>query len=863
MTSPESSTFAETGSAPIVGRHDPATAEDGRAPNEPAGRERVFEELHDENGQIRPHWKILYDAIERMPPEEFAQRRAGAQAMIRDNGVTYNVYDETGGHARPWQLDIFPFVVGPADWKKIEAGIVQRARLANAVLADIYGAQKLIADGHLPAQLVLGHPQFLRPLCGVSPANGVYVHLYSADLARTPDGNWIVLASRADAPSGLGYALENRIVVSQTFPDQFAEMRIRRLASFFNEYRERVLSLTRTQKGRSVLLTPGPHNEAYFEHAYLAHYLGFTLVEGDDLLVRDGNVFLKSLTGLEPVSAIFRRVDSDFCDPLELRNDSALGVPGLIEAMRCGSVVIANALGGGVMESPAMDAYLPGLARAVLGEELKIPDIPTVWCGTDWGRREALTRLDRVILRNAFDARPLFSRMSSARLGKDLTSAEIAALEEQVARRGATVVTQDVAPLGLAPVFEDGKRTNRPVSLRVFAAWTPHGYVVMPGGLTRVAADAHARALSMQSGAASKDTWVATEGTVDRFSLLKDAAQPLEIRRTGEAPPSRAMDNLFWLGRYAERAENLVRILRALILRLGDESGIAHAVAQGLLAPFVQTGTPPFHENESRLPHGLRKIIYGRNGGNGLQGVLARVRQTAWSVRDRLSLDTWRAIHVLTTRDTLPEAPSGFDSAEALSYLDAMVRHAAALSGLSAENMTHGPNWVFLDLGRRVERGANLAWLVREMAAGSDGVDIERLRMMLEIADSTMTYRSRYLNVFQLAPVVDLLLLDDSNPRAAAFQITAIADNLRELPRSSPGKRNVRPLTLAADVRAELAAYGASPAGIDERATRRSLVDFTNRIEQAMWAIADEITDAYFRHAPRLRAGTLHTEARS
>jgi uncharacterized circularly permuted ATP-grasp superfamily protein/uncharacterized alpha-E superfamily protein len=829
-----------------------------------AGRNRVFEELYDENGQIRPHWKILHDALERMPPEEFAQRRAGAQAIIRDNGVTYNVYDESAGQARPWQLDIVPFVVGSADWNVIEAGIKQRAKLANATLADIYGPQRLIAEGHLPAQLVLGHPQFLRPLCGVPPAHGVYLHLYSADLARTPDGNWIVLASRTDAPSGLGYALENRIVVGQTFPDQFAEMRIRRLASFFNGYRESVLSLTHTQKGRSVLLTPGPHNEAYFEHAYLAHYLGFTLVEGDDLLVRDGNVYLKTLTGLEPVSAIFRRVDSDFSDPLELRHDSALGIPGLVEAARCGSVVIANALGGGVMESPAMDAYLPGLARAVLGEELKIPDIPTVWCGTEWGRTEALARLDRVILRNAFDARPLFSRTSSARLGRDLHAADLEVLKEQIARRGATVVAQDLVPLGLAPVLEDGQRTNRPVSLRVFAAWTPQGYIVMPGGLTRVAGNDHARALSMQSGAASKDTWVAGEGTVDRFSLLKDTAKPVDIRRKGEAPPSRAMDNLFWLGRYAERAETLVRILRALILRLGDESGIAEAMAPNLLAPFVQTGTRPAGEVPDHgialLAQGLRNIVYGRNTANGLHGVLASVRQTAWAVRDRLSLDTWRAIYVLTKRDALPETSRGFDAAEALSYLDIMVRHAAALSGLSAENMTRGPNWLFLDLGRRIERGANLAWLVREMTSASDALETERLRMALEIADSSMTYRSRYLNVFQLAPVIDLLLLDESNPRAVAYQLAAIENNLRELPREPrQGGRNAHPLELATDTRSEIGIYAASAGMPDGNGTRAGLGEFTAGLEQSLWKIADQITDAYFRHAPR-RAAAVHRE---
>ncbi len=411
-----------------------------------AKRVARYDELRDAAGAVRPAWKPLADTLSAIGSEEFARRDAAAQAMLRDNGVTYNVYDEADGQTRLWQLDIMPFVIGRSDWSAIEAGIVQRARLTDTVLRDIYGPQKLIAQGHLPPHVVLGHPQFLRPLAGLTPPGGTHVHLYSADLTRMPDGSWMVLASRADAASGIGYALENRIVVAKTFPDLFAEMEVRRLASFFSQYREHVQSLAQSRRGRAVLLTPGPHNEAYFEHAYLAHYLGLTLVEGDDLAARDGRVFLKTLTGLERVAAIFRRVDSDFCDPLELRGDSALGVPGLVDAVRSGGVVLANALGGGVMESPAMDAYLPGLCRALLGEDLKIPDIPTVWCGTEWGAKEALARLDRVVVRDAFDARPLFSRHSSARLGSELSSGDIRVLKDRIARRGATVVTQGRRP---------------------------------------------------------------------------------------------------------------------------------------------------------------------------------------------------------------------------------------------------------------------------------------------------------------------------------------------------------------------------------------------------------------------------------
>ncbi|MEI9995576.1 MAG: circularly permuted type 2 ATP-grasp protein [Rhizomicrobium sp.] len=822
-------------------------------------RSARYDELRDADGAVRPDWKPLADALGAMGTAEFARRGAAAQAMLRENGVTYNVYDDAGGQARLWQLDIVPFVIGQSDWRMIEAGVIQRAELTNAVLRDVYGPQKTIAQGHLPPHLVHGHPQFLRPLVGLEPPDGVHVHLYSADLARMPDGSWMIVASRADAPSGIGYALENRIVVGQTFPDLFSEMRVQRLASFFNAYREHVLSLGHGRRGRAVLLTPGPHNEAYFEHAYLAHYLGLTLAEGDDLAMRDGQVYLKTLMGMERVAVIFRRVDSDFCDPLELRGDSALGIPGLVEAVRSGSVVLANALGGGVMESPAMDAYLPGLARALLGENLKIPDIPTVWCGTEWGIREALARLDRVVVRDAFDARPLFSRQSSARLGSELTLADIRVLKDRISRRGATVVTQDAVPLGLAPVYRDGKLGARPVSLRVFAAWTPDGYVVMPGGLVRVAPDDHVRMLSIQSGAASKDVWVGGQGPADTFSLLNPPSRAIEIRRTGEAPPSRAMDNLFWLGRYTERAESLVRILRAVTSRLGEDPNLAVVGAERFLLPYAQASTAAIREtiagDDTKLRGELHGLLYDRKATDGLQRLLFRVRQAAWAARDRLSLDTWRTIHILT--ESVPPGRSDeFDLAQAQTTLDALVRRTAAFSGLCAENMTRGPNWLFVDLGRRVERASHLTWLVGQAAGLSADSEAGCIRMVLEIADSAMTYRSRYLNVFDVAALIDLLLLDEGNPRAVAFQLAAIERNLKELPLMTPAQRGGSALRIAGDAR--LAAAGANSlllAVSGEDGERTALGMFTAKIENAMTHVTNAITDAYFQHTLYRRTG--------
>jgi len=818
----------------------------------------AFDELRDGNGQVRTHWRAFARTLANLSPEEFERRQASARATVQDNGVTYNVYDDRSGQARPWQLDIVPFILSSADWKTIEAAVIQRAMLADLLLRDIYGAQRLIQGGVLPPHLVTGHPQFLRPLCGTKPAHDVHVHLYSADLARGPDGTWKVMASRVDAPGGLGYALENRLVVSQTFPESFGDMRVARLAAFFNAYKESILGLGASRRDRAVLLTPGPYNEAYFEHVYLSHYLGLTLVQGDDLAVRDGEVFVKTLTGLERVAAIFRRVDSDFCDPLEFRGDSALGVPGLVEAVRAGGVVLANALGGGVIESPAMDAYLPAISHALLGEELKIPDIATIWCGTEWGRKEALARMDGGILRDAFDARPMFSRNSSARLGADLSEEGRDYFIQRLKQRGASLVVQEVSPLGVAPVFEKGKFSARPVSLRVFAAWTPKGWMVMPGGLTRVAADDTMRALSMQSGASSKDAWVISAAPVDNFSLLTGGGRTLEIKRYGESAPSRAMDNLFWLGRYAERTESFVRILRAVTSRISDEPAGALEVARKLLIPFSQASDTPIEEiaDEEALTRELQLLIYSPRHSRGLQKLLSRVEQTAWSVRDRLSLDTWRTIHTLTVSEELPGLDTPFEPAGARFYLDALVRRAAALSGLAAENMTRGPNWLFMDLGRRLERAQHLAWLVRQTVAFPDDRETEHMRMLLEIADSAMTYRSRYLNVFQLVPFVDLLLLDENNPRSCAFQLAAIENHLRELPRITLAQRSDVPRTIAHEMRA--AAANAHPARLAfcESGARTGLIELTDTITSSATELSDAVADAYFQHASRIRTGS-------
>ncbi len=822
-----------------------------------------YDELLDGSGAVRPHWQRLAAAFAAMGTDEYRHRIESATRMVRENGVTYNAYDEASGLDRLWQLDIAPFVVSAGDWAIIEAAAAQRARLANAILHDLYGEQRLLREGIVPPHLVLGHPQYLRALQGVVPPNGVHVHLYSMDIARMPNGSWTVHASRADAPTGLGYALENRVVVSQTFPELFGDLGVQRLATFFRHHRDAVVNLAGGVAGHAVLLTPGPYNEAYFEHAYLARYLGLELVEGDDLSVREGIVYLRTLGGLERVSVIFRRLDSDFADPLELRADSALGVPGLVEAIRAGNVVMANALGGGVVESPALDAYLPNVARALFGEDLLCRDIPTVWCGTSWGRAEGLARLRTGIVRSAFDAWPIFSRGSSARSGSDLGADEIAAVADTIERRGATMVVQDLVPLGVAPTFERGNFTSRPMTLRVFAAWTPNGYVVMPGGLARIASDDSVRAISMQSGSASKDVWALASGPVDTFSLLRPPTARVEIRRSGNEAPSRAMDNLFWLARYAERLEHLVRVLRAVVMRLAGDGGstttmTAVALVQRLLLPLKYVTEEAVEEavagNDAALRDEVDDVIFGKEL-IGLQRLLQRVARTAWAARDRLSLDTWRAIYALTTRDTPDDTPDAFGWAGALAYLDMLIRRTAALSGLADENMTRGNNWLFFDLGRRIERTLAGCDVLRRTLTVADERESGAIQVALEIADSAMTYSYRYQNAFQAAPAIDLLLLDASNPRAVAFQIDAIARHTGDLPMITEAQQHAQGRMIALSLKAEIAsadAYALATVGAGRE--RTALIAQLDETEGAVSRIAEVVGDAYLQHLRRYRA---------
>lgn len=746
-----------------------------------------FDEMLEAPFKPRAHWQRLFDHLVRTPSPRMRSTLQSVERQVYENGITYNVYADPQGVERPWELDVLPFILSPEEWAGIEAAIVQRATLLNRILADVYGPQSLLREGHLPPALIHGHAGFLRAAHGVPAPDGVHLHVYAADLARSPDGRWWVIADRTQAPSGTGYALENRLVISRAFPELFRDLKVQHLADFFRTLRDSLSHWAPNDDDapRIVLLTPGPYNETYFEHAYLARYLGFPLVEGSDLTVRDGCVWLKTLSGLQRVHAILRRLDDDFCDPLELRSDSALGIPGLTEVARRGNVLIANALGSNLLESGALLGFLPGLSEHLLGEPLRMPSVATWWCGEPAALEEVIDGLDKLVIKAAFPQ----LRMTPV-FGEDLGEARRNELVAAMRARPHDYVAQELVRLSQAPVWdrEHPRRLEaRSVGLRVYACASPNGYVVMPGGLTRVSSADDSRVLSMQRGGSSKDTWVLSHAPVSTFSLLRRSIGPQDLVRSGSNLSSRVVENLFWFGRYAERCDSTARLLRVALGRLIDDVPARHDAEWPAIVSLCRASQLLDDEvdalDDIDIEDALITATLDEAVPRGLNAHLRHLYRVAFHLRERLSLDNWRTLNRLVQQLARHERRNG-SLAEVLSLLDRTVVTLMTLAGFALDGMTRDQGWRFLSIGRRLERLQSMSQTIAHaLAAARPGREAD-LDWLLEAADSIVTYRSRYMARPEWMPVLDLLVLDESNPRSISFQVLGLHDFLVRLAES-------------------------------------------------------------------------------
>ena len=725
---------------------------------------RRYDELLDSTGAVRPHWNALFERLGKDPGSDVTRRGIElTRRLISENGVTYNVYADPKGVDRPWALDPLPLMISAAEWRHIEAGVAQRARVLDALLADLYGPQRLLSEGVVPPELPFGHPNFLWPAHGVVPAGGTWLHIYAVDLARAPDGRWWVLGDRTQSPSGAGYALENREIIEQVLPDPLRDLDIRRLRGFFAALRVKLLeNVEAGESPLAVVLTPGPFNETYFEHAYLARQLGVTLAEGTDLTVRNDTVYLKTLAGLKRVHAILRRLDDDFCDPLELRSDSALGVPGLLGAVRAGRVVLANALGTGVLESAAWLGFHPGVSERLLGESLILPSVATWWCGEEPALEYVLAHLNDLVIRPTYP-----NQHFEAVFGRALVGTAREAMIARLRTRPYAYVAQEHLALSQAPVVRGTGVSGfaaKAVTIRVYAFATAEGRIVMPGGLARVATDASINAVTTQRGGASKDIWVLPDP--QRPSPIPESPSgSARISARQDLTPSRLVENLYWMGRYTVRCEDKAGLLRATLAVRVDPPVWRAGVRMCQDLDVIEADADPMTSlNDDGDPHGL----------------LADVRRLTWcasQVRGRLSAGCWQA--VLSLQQQLHEGVVAREAPR--QTLDRLLLSMAALAGFSLDDMTQDAGWRLLRIGRRLERLQFVARLLSRHLAAETANQHGHVEWLLNACDSLRIYRPRYVAAPRLGPTLDLLIRDAEHPRAIAFQWQAIARDTQKL----------------------------------------------------------------------------------
>jgi uncharacterized circularly permuted ATP-grasp superfamily protein/uncharacterized alpha-E superfamily protein len=815
----------------------------------------LYDEMLGPDGKPRPHWSFLAGAFSDLGVTELLARREEASRLLDQDGVIYRPEGDTSHPGGPWRLDPIPTVVSSREWEAIETAVIERAELLNLVLEDLYGKRELLRRGLLPPSLVFAGPGFLRACDGIRLPGTLQLFNYAVDLARDGDGRVTVIGDRTQAPSGTGYALENRTVVSRVIPSLYRDSQVHRLAPFFRSLR---LALTEVapptaEDPRIVVLTPGPLSETAFEHAVLASTLGYPLVEGSDLTVRGDRVWMRSVGQLEPVDVILRRVDASYCDPLELKPDSQLGVPGLLEVARCGRVSVVNPLGSSVLENPALMAFLPRLAEHLLGAPLRIPSAATWWCGEEQDRRYVLAHLERLVVR---PARPYGS--STVR-GWELSRDELEALRRSIESRPLEWVGQEPAVMSSTPTLtESGLEARRSV-LRAFAVARAGSYVVMPGGLTRVAPDPDSHRITNQAGAISKDTWVLASEPEPMTGFWLQSGPAIVGIDPMSSIPSRAAENLWWLGRYAERAEALTRLLRTVQDRRNEFEGSANRsgveALQVLLEALTEITTtyPGLVGSSASLEAPgaeLLDLIVNAGRPGTLAHAVRALLDAAYAVRDQLSRDTWLIVGPLERAIVSPDESSIDRYAHAQAALQEVMRNLLALGGLGIESMVRDVGWRFMDAGRRLERGLQLLSLLRATVVQERGTAVDSLVLesVLSAAESIITYRFRYRSHAQLETLLDLLLLDGGNPRSLAYQLDRLTEDLDVLPSPTQGRlRDEQRRVLEAFTELRLA-DPATLVAADTDGRRERLALFLSRLHGQLLAAGDAVDQTHFVH---------------
>ncbi len=773
-------------------------------------RSGVADELFDADGQMRAVWAPFVKHLSALAPEELAERFARGDRYLRDTGVFYRQYNAEQQPERDWPLSHIPVILHESEWNEICEGLSQRAEILERLVADLYGSANLVRDGHLPPELIARNPEWLRPLVGVAPPSGHFLHLLAFEIGRSPDGSWLVLGDRAQAPSGAGFALENRMATSRIFSESSLRARVRRLAGFFRAFRDAMDALPGAKGRPTAILTPGPGTDTYFEHAYIARYLGLPLLEGEDLIVENGAVQMRTVSGPQPVGVLWRRLDAAYADPLELEETSQIGTPGLVGAMRQFNVNMVNALGSGILETRVLMAFLPKIAEILTGEALKLPNLATWWCGQESERSYVKANAVKLFIGKALSRGLPFDIGNTDGLEADKRPAD-QPLADWIDAHAASLVGQEAVTLSTTPTWVEGRLLPRPMSVRVFAARTPRGWTFLPGGYARIGRTGDTTALSMQQGGSVADVWVMRDGPAPVETLFDGG----DVRISGRGTlPARAADNFYWLGRYIERSEGAIRLLRAYHLRLaeiGDPND-----------PYLQWVADLLKRRSLDVNEPLQAALHP---------ALNAAHICAGRVRDRFSVDGWAALTELTrSLEVLSAIPKSSD--DIARELGGLLRKITGFNGLVHENMHRTSGWRFLSFGRAIERADSAAAVLA--ACNAEESEQGRPDIALEFADSRVTHQRRYRIDPTRETVNDLVALDGGNPRAILFQIKAMRSIAEDLPFARVDGR-VSPV-LRALLRLETDLTVIDPALISPAfltALQGSLVDISGRLSAA------------------------------
>lgn len=818
-----------------------------------------YDELLDRDGAPRRHWLPFLKELNALSETDRDARAVRLDRRVRETGIAYDIFADPTQGSQQWQLDLVPIVFSSAEWRWLEAALIQRAELFGALLNDLYGEQQLLRDGRLPPELVFSDSAYLRACQGVLPHSGG-LRFYAADLARGADGQWRVIDSHAETLAGAGFALANRMVHTHVAGDLFNASNAVRLASYFQNVQAALTAHSGRDNARIALLTPGAHHEDYFSHAYIARYLGYLLVEGADLRTRGGQVFLKTLEGLKEIDLIVRCVDGRASDPLELDPSGYDGPSGLMRTCRRSPGLVVNAIGSALVQNRALGPYLPKLAKHLLGEDLHLHDAPRWWLGCPKSREHVAERFDHLVIRKAQEGT---GRPGQAALGQDtrsMSDAERNLLKCEIALHGARLVAEEKIGFSKAPVYANGSLVPQPFAVRLFVARTPAGYIAMPGGLAMTIDPDRAVALSAPDGH-TRDVWVLSDAEqAHHVSLWRPALETARVQRAQRVIQSRVADDLFWLGRYAERADWTMRVLRSALRRVAEDSGpeAGTAAARKCLQVLLtdEDSTPADKARIASLDYdGLcAKLVRGGGATRTLERTMQRLYKVAHLARDRLSLEAFQTLSRFRPGDTWTVSMASAKPGSVLDLLDEGLASISAFNGLMHENMTRNFGWSILDMGRRLERAYNLSEAMMALFIPAPDVEDEQssLMLLLELADSFITYRSRYRLDPMLPLVLDLLLLDETNPRSLSYQLAAFSRQLDTLPEGKQG------VSLTEDRRVILALLTSIRLADVERIANEPARATLGKVLSEQLQLLPELSDAVARHYFNLTDDALH-----